>query len=421
MRILFLKPIENEKNSFVIDLIVMAAMLVAVFLILFNSLLLPSNTFGWIIGLYISALPLFLFVTFFLENRKMDIYTIFIIVVLAYQSLTGLFGIFSGENPNAFSNASQLVSSLSLEVILYVCRSHSFRNGTLNVLLWGNIALSILFIIIYFTDLAYVYGDSYLSWLTLNMGNSNETAIMLLGNLCVLTLTFFYFESASEKLFVSALALVVFIMLFETNSRLGLALAVLFLFAVLFNFKVRNWHIIICLVLPFLFYIIYNIADQIVIFQSLTFLDKPVFSGRVELWRVLFNEFYDGIGTLLFGNYKDFQLENSHNGFLSVLFNYGLLGILLYYISLFVFIFELNDGNDSRRAKVAMYTVLTFLLISFTESAVVITGRNFCVFYMVAAVALKNEKDKRKPKPFYKQFNMLDKRCFLSDLGIKFV
>lgn len=372
-------------------LLMVMALISAVFLIVFENILEKDSLFIRMFGYFISMLPFFLFAVHVLKGYPIDRSTVLIVVTLSYQSLTAIFAIITNSEIDKTAMVAQFVSSLSLQVILFTGRYQVFGKKAIKAMFVLNFVIALLFIALYFSDKSYKYENSTSLWLTLNMGNSNYTAIMLLGNFDILLLTVLYVKNKIVKVGVTAVSVFVFYMVYKTTSRMVFALAILVLFCFLFKIKIRNWQIVLCITIPIIFYLVYNLFNSVDALKNMTILGKPLFSGRIELWSKMFDKFYKGLDSVFFGNFSVIQLANAHNGFLTVLFNYGIIGYALYSWSLYDNVYRLHEKNNGRKANVAMYTILSYIFISLTEGSIVVTGRNFCVFYIVAVAVLSYE------------------------------
>ncbi len=377
-------------------LLIAVAMICTILLIVFESLLEIDNVFVRLCGYFITLLPIALLLLNFFKSYHIKKIDLLVIVSIFYQLLIVLTDIVFGSCEDITATIAQISTSFSLQVILYIDEYLTINKRIIKIFLVFNIIISCLFIFMSFSDIAYKYGNSTLQWLTLNLGNSNYTAVMLLGNFCILILTLYYTRKTIYRVFVFALSIGIFILLYKTNSRTSLVIGCLFLLCWLFRVRIKNWYVALCTAAPILFCIIYICAGNIDVLRELTILGKPIFSGRIELWSTMFEEFYTGPMSLLFGNYNVMRLQNAHNSFLVQFFNYGIIGVILYYSSIYCCLKRLNKKVCGRISSIAMLTILAFLLTGMAEGMIVTTGRNFCIFYLIAVVILKFEHDNQR-------------------------
>jgi hypothetical protein len=142
-------------------------------------------------------------------------------------------------------------------------------------------------------------------------------------------------------------------------------------------------------------------------------------NNRVLIWSSVLNYLYENLQPfkLLFGygvygqtvsgvvdtynflfssSYASTEAINLHGSFMQVLMNYGLLGILLYYLIIFKSLkFFLSDSKH----KIMLYLLLTIILATMLEAQLAIDTYLFIffIFLITYAFSLKNETITQKP------------------------
>lgn len=363
-----------------------------------------DNTIVLFCGYIISLMPVIMICIHFTKACRITADVIFYLLIVFYQCVMVVWYIINAS-ADIPATIAKVASSWSLITVLFTFRYQLFSKRTIDLLLILNVMVTLICILIYFSDVAHKYGSTELEWLTLNMGNSNYTAVMLLGNFEILYMTILYVKRSRLKVVLFCLSVFVLFMIYETKSRMAFGIAILFILFNLSKIKIKKWHIAVCVAAPLLFCIVYSLCGSIPGIKDITILGKPLFSGRIKVWGEHFDMFYNGIRSILFGNFGAMQLQNSHNGFLVEFFNYGLIGAAVYFIYLYKGICSYNMNSNDKIGKTAIFVVLSFVLVALTEGMTMTTGRDFSLFYIIAIAmtmreGVENEQQERAAKSF---------------------
>lgn len=199
--------------------------------------------------------------------------------------------------------------------------------------------------------------------------NPNYLGILLFCMLYFKIISLIHSNSVYEKIYFLILILSNVTLIYNTNSRsvmLAILIMLLALLALIFSKKIAKYlfHIIIVSnILILLFYVnlqntsLGNFLNNIVLEVT----GKSLFSGRVEIWRQLFVKFYENpiFGYGLGVRAMDIIPINltSHNQYLQILIEYGIIGFIIF-IFLLYSIWKLllkNIGSSVAKCSAAFF------------------------------------------------------------------
>lgn len=251
----------------------------------------------------------------------------------------------------------------------------------LNVTFFISFLISIVFTLLSFSKYSYAGYENFLgtsgAWLTLGYANPNQTAMYLTITLIILLCAMNYYTMKSIKLL---LLLDIFYMgwlIIKTSSRTCILIGILIAVIIIFKRKYHISRFIVTgiLLLPLLFMIIYPYLYNNGWIYLFEFGGKADYSSRSYIFRGVLDSVHN---QFLFGNFGSYQLQNLHNGTLSVYSSLGLVGLLLFYIYYFRAYFNIfKNGIKSRTAYISFIGLLAVFLHACTESAFVIGGSMF--------------------------------------------
>ncbi|HWT75764.1 MAG TPA: hypothetical protein VN258_13755 [Mobilitalea sp.] len=244
-----------------------------------------------------------------------------------------------------------------------------------------NFLTSIVFTLLSFSKYKYAGYESFIgtsgAWLTLGYDNPNQTAMYLVITIIILLCTMNYFK----KLWIKVLNLLdIFYMcwlLLETSSRtcIGIAVIILALLLLKRKYDIPKTLIVGILLLPAFFMVFYPFLYEHGWIYFLEFRGKADYSSRSYIFQTVLSSVQK---KFLFGDFSSYQLQNLHNGILSVYSSLGLAGLLLFYIYyLRAYIHILANKIKSRTAYISFLGLLAVFLHACTESAFLVGGSMF--------------------------------------------
>lgn len=393
-RLLSSKDLRNKATVLITGLFVA---LNFIQIILENLLSINSYVIN-LISHYLVLFAVMLFLLHLTKNYPLDRCFYLLSLLILYETVIAFIGIFGSDNSDKITLIAKYLFSLTFPISLYVFQYNSFSRKTIRVFLLFNVWMSLLFIVLFFSDKAYSFEGGYIDWLTLNFSNPNLTAMVLMGNLGLLILSFAYFKNSLFKLLLFILSVAVFYFIYETNGRLTMIISIYMLICIGLKMEVKRWYIKAIILFPVLFLVVYSLMFQIEGLKELTILGKPLFSGRVELWQEKLALLEGKWLYWIFGNYKVLQLENLHNGPVSVLSNFGIVGFLLYHYYLYKVTVKCFAGVNTKTANKAKHIILAFILLMTAEAATYLSGSYIGFYYIITLIVLNEERRKAKCK-----------------------
>ena len=229
--------------------------------------------------------------------------------------------------------------------------------------------------------------------LTLGFSNPNQTAIIIVYT----TISLFVLARSSNNRYAKFISYLVVCwlgyLLIQTNARISLIALILFVLWDLFILprkneyyltKKRKMFIILMVLLPIIFLLIYMYMYKNGILLDFKMFHKSFYSGRQEIYEKALNNF----DNKLLGDMEKL-FSNFHNSGLTIMVNTGVLGLALYYlcsVSQLFHLFRLNVvGKKTFRA---FYAILITFFIGCAESAMAVSGNMYYVMFLNSCVLL---------------------------------
>lgn len=241
-----------------------------------------------------------------------------------------------------------------------------------------NILTSLVFIALSFSKYRYAGYEIYMgtdkAWLTLGYFNPNQTAMYLIVNIIVLLSALSYYKKRIFKGLLLMDILYLCLLLLDTSSRTSIGIGIIILMATIFNHKKRisKLMVLTTLAIPLVFLLLYPWAYENGLIYLLEFGGKMDFSSRSVIFTNILKSVKD---QFLFGNFSAYQLQNLHNGVLSVYSSLGLVGLFFFYNFYIRAYLHLQESSiQSRTAYIAMIGLLSIFIHSCTESAFLVGG-----------------------------------------------
>lgn len=326
----------------------------------------------------IVASSILAFIIPFLCNKRYDS------CVLLVMALVGLI-ILSVSFSFSFSYSSIVDAICFLEIPLFISAYNRVDTDKVKKAIYIFFTfLSVFYVIISLTSLAYIYstkyGDVVFYALTLSYNNPNETAMYIF--VCVIVLVSLLNETknliAKILLYIDIAANLYLIWL--TESRTCVVIAVLFIIGA-FVFRNKNmpfWFRNLAFIIHFFFLIISLLFYSVL--GSISFMGESFDTGRSEIFNSLINEL--DIVKFLFGNFS-IGFENLHNGFICIFGTVGIFGAIIFFILIsrkikYVQYGVINEGFN----RIALLGLLCIVLVTSTEAAFFSAGSVFAASFV---------------------------------------
>jgi len=251
----------------------------------------------------------------------------------------------------------------------------------LNFIFLINFLSSLVYILLSFSKYSYVGYEQYIgtsnAWLTLGYDNPNQTAMYLVINFIILICAFYYYNKKLIRIILMMDILYILVLLIKTSSRTCILIAGIIIIVILLkrNYRMSKYTIISILLLPAIFIIVYPILYKYNLLYFFSFGGKSDYVSRSDLYQAVLigvkNQF-------LFGNFGHFQLQNLHNGILSIYASLGIVGVIFFYIYYIrAYLNLIVNGLKSKTAFIAMIGLLGVFLHSCTEGPFLVGGSMF--------------------------------------------
>lgn len=280
---------------------------------------------------------------------------------------------------NEYISYSTIVAiSCFLEIPIFICSYESSGFASKKLILFANFILSVFYIIMSRSPLAYIYknewGSKAISQLTLSYNNPNETAMFLFGCLVILVYTFFLLKNKFWRIFVGIDVIWMVYLIILTECRT--ILTVMFFFFVLLLFykrrNISNFLVVVSFVLPIAYIFLLSFFEEELV--NSIFSD----SGRRDIYQSIMEN--TSIKSFFFGNLS-IEFNNMHNASITIFATVGILGTLLFYyllnkkIKIFVYV------NECQK-KILVIGLLCMVIQTATEAAYFTAGSAFAACFL---------------------------------------
>lgn len=334
--------------------------------------------------LYI-ILGMVILATSFFSRKTITISDLLLLFFFLYVSILGIMQSWAYDN---------WIASLSFLLMLTVWKGSygiTISQLSFNPILVSYLMQGLLLMILSFSTYAFQSYQAYVpvsNELTLGFSNPNQTGIILLSTVFILVLLYAHgINNRYLSVFVIIECVGLAVLLLLTHARTSI-IACAFWLVIALQKKTSLYrrvfvpvsYTLMCL--PLLFVFTY-IGLSKTLLSSSSFLGKPLFSGREEIYSNVLGQW----SNILFGNLKTFNFENLHNSHLTILVCLGIVGFLLYYIFTSLSLRKCMQAKKSNLAYLCGYAVLSFFLVGCFESAV-LTGGTIYYFYFLTIIVL---------------------------------
>lgn len=246
------------------------------------------------------------------------------------------------------------------------------------------------------SHLATFEGYTYQSpYLTYGFDNSNYAGIV---TLLVYSLLFLTKETAGKivKKLCIFLGIILFYLIYQTNTRSALAVAILIPFLNLFfnRFTLKNWMLFLIVLIPFLFVPLYLQLGASGNAEDAQIMGKSIMSGRQFVYASYIEKIHSPYNWLV-GNLSENKLMNAHNGPLAILASCGLLGCVSYFYIYFSKLFRANRLAKTHMNKIAVFIIAACFLNTCGEAALLLGGFP-AITYLFAFFVFANSNNKNQ-------------------------
>ena len=284
-----------------------------------------------------------------------------------------------------------LVTSLSFFLVFtsFECaRVIKTRERLLSIIYAFYMTQAFMLIFTSFSKYAYmsiIYGVKVSNDLLLGLSNPNETGMVLAYTIiglfiCMKRLRAIYTKFAT--LLVIGYLIYLVVLTRARTSFIGIIIFVILSIiyknkkGILFTNKFMYLGFIIIPLAFVPFYLsIYRRFENI-----RTLFGKSLFSGRENVYisdLLLWNN-------KMFGNLSTFYLSNAHNGFFTILINFGIFGTILYLIHLIINLVKLKDDKCSCEiSRQGFIAILCLYLMSASEAAFIVSGKFYFANFLI--------------------------------------
>lgn len=287
----------------------------------------------------------------------------------------------------AVSDITSFVNFMVFPMMLMHSAVYTVPDKAKTVLVVTAAFLSILFIALYHSDFRFVYtgyyGKTYIDQVTLGYPNPNQAAMYLFICVVILFTGIFSFRQWPVKaLLILDVAYLCWI-LTQTESRTAVLLLIVFFILSLVMLK-RNlpvWSVDVAIFTPLGYALLAMFFFPI--FGTITLWGEPLFNGRENI----FERYLDNLNILnfLLGDYRKFNFQNLHSGYVSIAATVGIVALAFFMIFIRTCLRQNHRGIlRDKQAKIGFIGFLCVLVYTSTEAAFFVGGSTYA--FLIFAV-----------------------------------
>lgn len=336
-----------------------------------------SNYLFYIIGVFLAIVSI-------LTNKKDFKSKIFLVGMLFLAIIDWMI---YGLNLAIFTNYLNFYLMMTIWIVSDTIK---ISKKNFNMFAISIIIQSFVLIVVYFSPRAYFSYQEYVkvsSTLTLGFSNPNETGIILFSTIVPLT---FLNKTNKNKIFNVIISIIIVILIYFlilTDARTSMVCCFLFLFLVKMTqrLNIRNTNtikliVLLCLLMPCFFVLFYIRLSNIVNVNDIVFIGKKLISGRQRVYEKTFLDW----NNIFFGNMQTLLFSNSHNGFLTILANNGLICFVLYMIYIYDKLVSIELIFLKKQKKsIGIIAIFMIFIMASTESSVLVGGTIFYYYTFI--------------------------------------
>lgn len=305
---------------------------------------------------------------FFVGSKEM---TCFVLLVM-----TVLVSLLFGSGTITFD--TQIMGMLGfiempIAIMLMDCVEYNEENA--RFILYINILIAVVFSMLSMTKYAY---SGILDSLYLGYSNPNATAIYLLLNQAVLIMFLPMLGKITLKFLVIGLCVYEEYLIYLTDSRTCLIISIAIVVYYLFGKKIKipKWIIIVAMVFPLAFLIIYTNMYASGKYADLLILGKELYSGR-EVYFLSQMDILSWKNVL--GDVRQYYFTNMHNGPLAIIASCGILGYIWWFLFYFGTMRRYHSAARSQLQFIALVAILGVFIHSCSEAALMVGGAHYSI------------------------------------------
>lgn len=281
-----------------------------------------------------------------------------------------------------------------------ICTNHYLyiKDDFLHYIFWITLVIAVLISIFSLMPFAYWRDDGTTSpYLTLYLGNSNYTGMMLMSVLCLLWAT-----SYGEKHYWLVFPMSAFLLylIVRSGSRTCIVGATVFTILSLFRSDrpINRMIVFVCMAFPVVFVPLYlwlydNSRDL-----GVKLLGKSLFTGRENTFTE-YLAYLQRPAQWFVGNLCEARLQNAHNAPLAVLCSFGIVGAILFFSLFYSTVWTNNKVINHPTAHTAVAALLAICVASCGEASMFMGGFPGVVFmFMFLWLSNYHAEDKSSEK-----------------------
>lgn len=217
------------------------------------------------------------------------------------------------------------------------------------------------------------YGITIIEELTLGFNNPNESGIYLMLSFFVMLSAVFYWKKRWQRNGSIVLSVVLYYLLWQTQSRMAILMAAVAAVAVLMRRFYKPGIIMRMTVLlsPAISFVITMLFSAVL--DSVSLMGEALDTGRYNIYQALLSRL-DFLGVFI-GNVPGFAGGNLHNSYLSIMGSYGLITTVLYIALSNAVLREQHANSQKSEAAYAAYIgILCIISHGIAEGTLLLSG-----------------------------------------------
>lgn len=396
-----MKKIKNTFLKLLDPLFLFASVLFCFLSLLFTNLkiytLSSLSFYGTVILTFLWLLFRGIFNHFKPQNKKLFYATILSCLVIGICTIISLI---NTRTVPSFHNLSFVLILIVTFISIYLTITGSFSKYIFYFLVLLSLFYSCALLILYLTGFAKVWQSIYsYGLLTLNFSNANLAGIVLICVIFIDLIGIFIFKHIWLKvvsLIISLACVVLVILTSARNPFIAIGFSFVFTVLIVLDRKKRCSKPISLLAacLPLIvisFYFIYfkiKVPDGNVINYAEGYYGKPI-SSRYFLWCGFILSTKKDVMSFLFGSY--ISAGNCHNSCLTLLYTYGLFGLIAGIFLFTVYINEIISKNQTKRLSqmFGLLFIFSFFFLGVAEASPVLTSNGMFTFLLIGILMIK--------------------------------
>lgn len=272
-----------------------------------------------------------------------------------------------------------IMFSVSMYWLVYVA-CVNINKKTVNVLLWINVFISIVYVYTFNTGGFALYEGEAL--LTLNFPNPNQTGMFLLSTTMMLTLPVLSEKKIGYNWVIRTgffiMIGVLLILLFLTGCRSAYGAYIAFLvftlleFVPQIKFRFKKWQVLLWALSPLLFAIFYV--------QYVGTVDIDISFGmessgkdsttRLAVWDSSLNSLWDWAFLGAYASLESIvKYSHAHNTHLDVWMSYGIIPFILFFLLLYKVTWSASIHSTTRFQRMCLYAFMACFIQGFFEAS----------------------------------------------------